>query len=435
MRPRNSLPALAASLLILVSASATAQTKQQLGAEIDALAAQIRVLKQDRANPGVQAQLDSALASYLSLVDQISYDPLNLRPGRPVSASFVAPAAPPGGTSQTTSFANNTPVAIVDLTTISSTISVTGVDTYLHDIDLTAAITHTWSADLIITLTSPAGTTVTISSANGGSNDDVFNGTIFDDSASVITTDATYANGVPQAALVPEGAMGAFIGEDPNGTWTIEIEDTALADTGTLNSWSLDVTTLTLPPIATIASFSNTTPVAIVDLTTVSSTIAVSGTDTYLCDVNLDVAITHTWTADLIVTLTSPGGTTTTISSANGGSNDDVFNGTTFDDDATETVTDTTYANGVPSPLLVPEGAMGAFIGEDPTGTWTIEIEDTALADSGTLNSWSLDVTSCVGAAPAPNPLEVPALDRTSLTLLLLALAAAGLAVIKSRQG
>ena len=43
---------------------------------------------------------------------------------------------------------------------------------------------------------------------------------------------------------------------------------------------------------------------------------------------------------------------------------------------------------------MVPEGALGAFIGENPNGVWTLEVEDVAAADDGSLNGWSLDVTS-----------------------------------------
>src|SRR4030095_5066908 len=43
---------------------------------------------------------------------------------------------------------------------------------------------------------------------------------------------------------------------------------------------------------------------------------------------------------------------------------------------------------------------MGAFIGEDPNGTWTITISDDLDGDGGSLNSWALDVTTCVCVAP-----------------------------------
>jgi len=66
---------------------------------------------------------------------------------------------------------------------------------------------------------------------------------VWDDDAGIPATDATYVNGTPQAQLVPEEAMAAFIGEDPNGTWTLSITDDAGGDTGTLSQWELLITT------------------------------------------------------------------------------------------------------------------------------------------------------------------------------------------------
>jgi subtilisin-like proprotein convertase family protein len=54
-----------------------------------------------------------------------------------------------------------------------------------------------------------------------------------------------FVSGVVETPLVPEEAMGAFIGENPNGTWTITITDDAGGDTGSLNSWSLNIVTAT----------------------------------------------------------------------------------------------------------------------------------------------------------------------------------------------
>ena len=143
----------------------------------------------------------------------------------------------------TTNYANNTPTAIPDSGATTSDIIVASGDTFLLDVDLNLDITHTWNADLDITLTSPAGTTAIISTANGGSNDDVFSGSLIDDFATELITDTTYADGVPATPLVPEGALAAFFGEDPNGTWTLAISDNAAQDTGDINSWSLDLTT------------------------------------------------------------------------------------------------------------------------------------------------------------------------------------------------
>jgi subtilisin-like proprotein convertase family protein len=367
-------------------------------------------------------QLNDAISEYESLSAQLGGDRVTSEPNiapylLPLPVPTLAPAAPLGCTSTLTTFSNNTPLPIADVSTQSSNILVSGVDSYLLDVDLTTFITHTFAADLDITLTSPAGTIVTITTDNGAGNDNVFNGTVWDDSAGATNppgpvTDATFANNVVATPLVPEEALGAFIGEDPNGTWTLTITDDLASDTGSLNSWSLDITTLsTAPTDAPTVTVTNSTPTPIIDVSTVTSNVMVSGAGTYLRDVNMTTFITHTFAADLDITLTSPAGTVVTITTDNGAGNDNVFNGTVWDDSAGSTnppgpVTDATFANNVVATPLVPEEAMGAFVGEDPNGTWTLTVTDDLAGDTGTLNSWSLDIvtTACDACASDTEP-------------------------------
>src|SRR5882724_10974061 len=395
----------------------TTSNKQTMLARMIELDRMITELKgQVAANPKdktLVGQLINAISEYDDLSAQLGGDRAPTPPAGEAGAQkpnspATAPAAPPGCTASTTSFTNSTPVAIPDLTTVTSTIVVAGAPTYLLDLDLTTFITHTFAADLDITLTSPAGTVVTITSDNGGGAVNVFNGTVWDDDAGTLNppgpvTDNAFVSGVVETPLVPEEAMGAFIGENPNGTWTITITDDAGGDTGSLNSWSLSITTLAAAPTDTLTTVTNSTPVAIPDLTTVTSTIVVAGAPTYLRDLNMTTFITHTFAADLDITLTSPVGTVVTITTDNGGGGVNVFNGTVWDDNAGTAnppgpVTDNAFVSGVVETPLVPEEAMGAFIGEDPNGTWTLTITDDAGGDTGTLNSWSLNiVTSLCG--------------------------------------
>jgi LPXTG-site transpeptidase (sortase) family protein len=295
-------------------------------------------------------------------------------------------------------------VAIVNAGTFTSTITVSGVNTYLLDLDMTTDIRHTANLDLDITLTSPAGTVVTITTDNGGFNDDVFDGTLWDDDGGVPVTDAIYADGVTATPLVPEEAMGAFIGENPNGDWTLTIVDDAAGDSGSLDQWDLYVTTITSSPTTTASNFTVSPGLIIDGSSTVTSTINVSGLDTYLLDLDLTTFIPHTYGNDLDFTLTSPSGTIVTISTDNGGAYlANVFNGTLWDDDGGVPVTDAVYADGVVETPLVPEEAMGAFIGENPNGTWTLTIDDDhAPADDGTLDRWDLDIDTgtCDSTAP-----------------------------------
>jgi hypothetical protein len=111
-------------------------------------------------------RLNDAFAAYDNLSAQLGGDRPPAQPNREFPSAIVsptiAPAAPPGCTATTTSFINTTPVPILDFATVTATIVVAGADAYLLDVDLTTSITHAFPSDLDITLTSPAGTVVTI---------------------------------------------------------------------------------------------------------------------------------------------------------------------------------------------------------------------------------------------------------------------------------
>lgn len=48
--------------------------------------------------------------------------------------------------------------------------------------------------------------------------------------------DNTYQNLVTKIPLVPEEAVEAFFGENPNGTWALSIFDDTALDSGNLDS-------------------------------------------------------------------------------------------------------------------------------------------------------------------------------------------------------
>lgn len=130
--------------------------------------------------------------------------------------------------------------AITDFATLNSNLSGFSSGT-ITDVNVTLNITHTWDADLNISLTSPGGTTVLLSDDNGGGGNDYTN-TIFDDAAgTAITSGSAPFTGT----FSPEGNLSDFNGEDPSGTWTLSIYDDAGGDTGTLDSFSIEVCTST----------------------------------------------------------------------------------------------------------------------------------------------------------------------------------------------
>ncbi|PCH97620.1 MAG: peptidase S8 [Gammaproteobacteria bacterium] len=126
-------------------------------------------------------------------------------------------------------FNNTTPVDIPDndatgitsVITINDDLTVFSSSTFLD-------ITHTYIGDLIVKLTSPAGTVATLHNQAGGSADDI---------AQSFTS-------------------SAFNGESTLGDWTLSIEDTFAADTGNLNNWSVTFSALgDVAPAAPIAGF------------------------------------------------------------------------------------------------------------------------------------------------------------------------------------
>ena len=352
----------------------------------------------------------------------------------PGSSSASAPSLPPGCTGGGGTFPNATAVPVsggVGAPPIVSTIDVSGAEPYLRDLDLITDISHTFSADLDLTLISPAGTEVTITTDNGGNSDNVFGngliGTRWDDDAATPVTTAALISGVPALALAPEEAMGAFVGEDPNGTWKLEIGDDAAPDNGQLNSWSLEMATIDGTPAIATKSVAGGAAGAIPNTGLIAPQAPVTGAGTYLADVELNTDISHLASGDLEIVLASPAGSSSQMSIRNGASFDNVFGtgaaSTLWSDHAGDIttdpgggpVTDAELANGIVETDLVPEAAMGEFTGENPNGSWSLQVTDAFAGgfggNTGTLNSWSLTVTTISGctAVPANNPPDADA--------------------------
>ncbi len=327
-----------------------------------------------------------------------------------------AAAAPPGCEAPVnTSFANTTPATIpMDLGTglTTSTLTVANAGPVLSDLDLFTDISHSYNEDIEMTLESPSGTSVTMTTGNGGANGDVFAGTTWDDDADPgnqvpyssvpvnIVTDHVFTDGVTVPRLVPEEAMSAFRGEDPNGQWTLAIRDTRPAtDDGVLNSWSLALATRTTQEDHEAAPrfvFETRNPISAGHNT--GQMVPVGGVVSRISDISVGLKAPHTNSEDLEISLTSPAGTSTTLTTGNGNGADN-FADTVFDDRAGSPtiVTDYPFAPNVTPEQLVPEEAMGAFVGENPNGDWYLSVldaNDNGL--DGYLDSWSLTITPSV---------------------------------------
>jgi subtilisin-like proprotein convertase family protein len=280
---------------------------------------------------------------------------------------------------------------------VASTLVVAGAPAALWSIRVTTNITHTFNEDLDVSVTSPAGTVVAISTGNGGSNDDVLDGTIWADDAATPVTDFGFIDGIAATTLIPEAAFARLRGENPNGTWTLNVIDDVGGDNGVLASWTLELITVDAAPTEGIPTVvASSAVVAIGDaLPPVAETIAINGFVGTVCDVEVITNVTHTFASDLDMTVTSPGGSQVVLTTGNGGGSDDVFDGTTWDDAAAEPATDFLYTDGVTAPELVPEGRFAALEGENPNGTWTLGIVDSVGGDDGSLAGWQVMVSAC----------------------------------------
>ena len=150
-----------------------------------------------------------------------------------------------------------------------------------------------------------------------------------------------------------------------------------------------------------------------------SSTLSV-GFNAVLTDVNVRVAITHTWVGDLVIKLRSPALTEVVLldrpgvpASAFGcGDNnlDIIF------DDAAVTVLENFCGGQTPwfSGTAKPVGLLSAFNGQSTQGNWVLTVTDLAGQDVGSVTAWELITTpAIVGVCdPCLDPTAVPVPSR-----------------------
>ena len=302
----------------------------------------------------------------------------------------------------------------------------------MRDVDVITNIVHQYNGELEIELTHtpPGGTPKTVrfvtSKVPNRLGAFAFNGTRWDDRALDIVSDAIEDNASgPQLNLVPEGAMASLIGRDPNGTWTLTVKDLNAADTGTLNGWTLDVKT-SVPPTSPAAtqSFLGAGGAILDAAGALVQTLQVSGANSYLTDLDLGTQISHAQCrprrrADVPL--------------RHAGDHQQRARGPRLPDRPQHPLGrlgahrhrprdvqpgDRERVNG-------PRGALGAFIGENPNGIWTISVADVAALDVGSLLSWSLNVTSTNGfpARRFPRPAHArrgPACTKVNLVTTIL---------------
>jgi subtilisin-like proprotein convertase family protein len=130
---------------------------------------------------------------------------------------------------------------IQDNQTLTNQLSVTGLPASINQTtfgleQVCLNITHTWDADLTVTLESPDGTQIVLFSSIGGGGDNFNTTCLRGDASSSITIQNAPFNGIFKA----QDPIGiANNNQNPNGNWKLKIFDSANGDEGTLDAWSI----------------------------------------------------------------------------------------------------------------------------------------------------------------------------------------------------
>jgi subtilisin family serine protease/subtilisin-like proprotein convertase family protein len=362
---------------------------------------------------------------------------LRIRPFGTVGASFSSRDTP-------IAIPDNAPAGVASAIEVQQTIAI-------EELELDANLTHSYLGDLVLTLTSPAGTTVTLHNRAGGSHDDIH---------------TTYV-------------ASAFTGEAARGTWILRAADLAAVDLGTLDDWTLRVTGVPGGPTFSVAAssarhvvnqgdnaafvisvgafdrFSGDVALAVTSVPPLTAaatftpvSVAAPGSST------LDIAVDRAATPGdyaLTITGTGPGGATradgatlrvrpfgtvdASLSSkgppidipddtpAGIASSIDIADPIAIAEATVEVAISHPFIGDLVVKLIGPDGTtavlhdrsggaiddikrtfvVGDFAGKSSAGTWRLVASDNAVLDAGTLDRWTLRVSGVpISAAVGP---------------------------------
>jgi subtilisin-like proprotein convertase family protein len=297
-------------------------------------------------------------------------------------------------------FANHTTVTIdpVSPKTVRSSIDVAGVPGILRDVNVTVDVDHTYANGLVMSLIGPNGQRALLVADEGG-NGDNFDDTPFSDQAIAPILDAATPF---RGSFRPEGILAVFNDLQPNGTWTLEIQDKACEDGGVLHHWSLEMETdahASNSPFVfhngNLRTIDESPPNA------VRSSLEVTDLAGVVIDaLNVTLDIDHTYTSDLTITVIGPDNQSVVLVDRAGASLDN-FDEATFDDAAAVSITD---AIAPFHGRFRPQGRLSDFAGCPANGIWTLQIRDNASRNGGVLHHWSLAITTRDAAPSDAHP-------------------------------
>jgi len=199
----------------------------------------------------------------------------------------------------------------------------------VESIKVGVKINHPYVGDLKVSLIAPSGNSINLHNRSGGSTDNI---------------DTVY-----------EGdAVKGFAGESINGEWTLDCQDFAPRDEGSLVSWNIEAKCALAEERSEIVIPDGEDGWLISEQEAKSAGIIQEGT--------VIVHIQHPYQGDLIVKVKSPDGEEVMLHNREGGSTNNL---------------EKTYS-------------LDAFKGKNTLGIWTLMIKDEAPRDSGTLKYWKI---------------------------------------------
>ncbi|MBW7991254.1 MAG: M6 family metalloprotease domain-containing protein [Planctomycetes bacterium] len=217
-------------------------------------------------------------------------------------------------------------------------------DAIIAGVEVTLDISHSYRGDLRVTLLAPWGEAIVLHQRyQGGSNDDIKR-TIDESDVQTLAT---------------------LHGHSTKGDWRLLVQDLAPVDVGTLNRWALEFAAVTQPQGPVVLEEAPGTHIPDNDPVGIERSLSTSAPGN-VGSVEVSVDITHTWIADLQISVRSPAGTDVILHEKTGGSADDVVK--------TYTVATTP--------------ALGSLAGQSISGDWQLRVSDRVGQDVGKLNSW-----------------------------------------------
>ena len=266
-------------------------------------------------------------------------------------------------------------------------------------------------------LVGPRGEKVVLLSDAGGGNPVSDASVKFDDSAPTFAPDAGVIESISYKpsnyevgdSVPPPGppepystSLATFNGADPNGTWSLFINDDTAGNAGLLRfGWALNITTTTGFAIAD-PGIANRYPAEF-------EVIGLKGQITKVTAQLNDVA--HSWPEDLDVLLVGPTGRTVLLMSDAGGPFSTLYDSRRiiFDDDAAAVLPTGEFPSGTYRPSdyqvgdsfprtapLGPYASLAEFKCTNPNGIWKLFVVDDSNPGfaGGILGGFSLNVTS-----------------------------------------